>query len=41
MVLGQSMYLSRGMERSSVILEDVIATKRFMRLVQTIRDLQI
>ena len=34
MVRGQSMYRSRGMERSCVILDDAITTIQFMRLAR-------
>jgi anti-anti-sigma regulatory factor len=34
MVRGQAMYRSRGMQRSSVILEDAITTIQFMRLAR-------
>jgi hypothetical protein len=34
MVRGQSMYRSRGMERSCVILDDAISTIQFMRLAR-------
>jgi hypothetical protein len=34
MVRGQSMYLSRGMQRSCVILQDAITTIQFMRLAR-------